>query len=141
MLTELVLKKVLVRGYAEEVELQSGKPDGRVFASDAVLPLLAATLYSLRGGPLIVVVPSEAAALADDIDRFIPGEAFHMAAAGPAGDWFKPYQESVGRRLKAARALRDGKVAVLGIEALLGCMPPNSPMDGRWRSGSAQSWT
>jgi transcription-repair coupling factor (superfamily II helicase) len=127
MLTELVLKKVLGSRYAEEVELQSGKPDGRVFASDAVLPLLAATLYSLRGGPLIVVVPSEAAALADDIDRFIPGEAFHMAAAGPAGDWFKPYQESVGRRLKAARALRDGKVAVLGIEALLGCMPAELP--------------
>ncbi|HEY5531364.1 MAG TPA: transcription-repair coupling factor [Candidatus Anoxymicrobiaceae bacterium] len=127
MLTELVLKKVLGSRYAEEVELQSRKPEGRVFASEAVLPLLASTLYSLRGGPLIVAVPGEAAALADDIDRFIPGEAFHMAAAGPAGDWFKPYQESVGRRLKAARALRDGKVAVLGIEALLGCMPADLP--------------
>ncbi|MHB8895241.1 MAG: transcription-repair coupling factor [Candidatus Geothermincolia bacterium] len=105
------------------VEAVQGGGEARISTSEALVPLLAAVLYRTVGGPLVVASATHAAALAADIDCFIPGEAFHLPGAGPGGDWLRPYDEAVGKRLKAARALSEGKVAVIGVEALVGGMP------------------
>jgi transcription-repair coupling factor (superfamily II helicase) len=101
----------------------SGEGEARVFTSEAMVPLLASVLYRLLDGPLVVAAPRDAASLAADIACFIPGQVFHLPGAGPGGDWLRPYDEAVGKRLKAARALTEGKVAVVGVEALVGGMP------------------
>ena len=123
---EAVLERVLEAGFtAEIVESLEKSGAGTVRAAEAVVPVLAAVVYQAMGGPLVVAVSGrgEAARIASDLDCFIPGEAFHVPGGGPSGDWFRPYDEVVGQRLKAARALRSGKVAVAGVEALVGGVP------------------
>jgi len=95
--------------------------------SEAMAPLLAATLYRILGGPMVVAVPRDSLLLAEEIDVFIPGEAQHLPGAGPGGEWLRPYDEAVGQRLKAARALRQGKLVVAGVEALAGGAPGTLP--------------
>lgn len=102
----------------------------RVSTTDVMVPLLAAAVYRSVGGPIVVASATRAAALADDIACFIPGEVFHLPGAGPGGDWLRPYDEAVGLRLKAASALSQGKVAVVGVEALVGGMP--RPLEEPW---------
>ncbi len=106
--------------------VESG-PGARVATTPVMVPLLAAVLYRALGGPLVVASAAGAATLAGDIDCFIPGEAFHLPGAGPGGDWLRPYDEVVGARLKAARALCQGNVAVVGVEALAGGVPQRLP--------------
>ena len=126
-IAEEILARVAGSPGAGAVAEQSRREGGRIAAAEALVPLLAATLFRERGGPVVVAVASGAAALAADIDLFIPGEAFHLPGAGPAGDWFRPYEDAAGRRLMAAKALKAGKLAVVGIEALAGGMPPQLP--------------
>ena len=99
----------------------------RITTSDAMVPLLAATLYRILGGPMVLAVPREAGGLAADMEALIPGEAQHLPGAGPGGDWLRPYDEAVGQRLKAARALRQGSLAVAGVEALASGLPGGLP--------------
>jgi hypothetical protein len=120
----MILEKALAWDRAREVSEHARKPgEARIFASEALVPLLAAVLFRNVVGPLVVAVARDAAALAADIQCFIPGECFHLPGGGPGGDWLRPYDEAVGQRLKAARALSQGKVAVVGVEALVGGMP------------------
>ena len=119
-----ILGKALEWKRAEDVARSvRARGEARVFTSEALVPLLAAVLYRTVGGPLIVAASKGAAALADDIRCFIPGDALHLPGAGPGGDWLRPYDEAVGQRLKAARALSEGKVVTVGVEALVGGMP------------------
>jgi len=108
---------------SDVVDAVRNAKEPRVFTSEALLPLLASAVYKMVGGPLVVASSTEAAALAADMNCFIPGEVFHLPGGGPGGDWLRPYDEAVGQRLKAARALSEGKVAVVGVEALLGGVP------------------
>lgn len=103
--------------------------DGAVFASAALLPLLAAVVYRRLGGPLVVAVRDEAGRLAGDLECFIPRETFHLPGGTLSGDWFRPYDEGVGRSLEAVSALHSGKVVVAGAEALLAGIPgaPREP--------------
>lgn len=123
----IVLERVLGSTLAEDAVEQSKRAGGRIFTPESLVPILVAALYRLRGGPIVVAASVEAGALASDINCFIPGEVFHLPGAGPAGDWFRPYEEAVGQRLKAARALQAGKVAVMGVEALVSGMPCELP--------------
>ena len=119
-----VLERALEWERSRDIAERARKPAGtRVFTSEALVPLLAAVLYRLVGGPLVVAVAKDSAELAADIECFIPGECFHLPGGGPGGDWLRPYDEAVGQRLKAAQALSTGKVAVVGVEALSGGMP------------------
>jgi len=123
-----ILERSLETGFSSSVARRFEAPGGgSIFAAEALVPLLAAVVYRLVGGPLLLAVSAEAAALSRDLDCFIHGEAFHLPAPGPAGDWFRPYDEGVGQRLRAARALRSGKVAVAGVEALLSGIPGGPP--------------
>ena len=124
-----VLEKTVVSTYSEEVAAQVKRPGGQVFTAKPMIPLLVAVLYRLCGRPLVVAVSGEAAATASDIENFAPGAVFHLPGPGPVGDWFHPYEEAVGRRHKAARNLRAGKMAVIGVEALLGGMPSELPRE------------
>jgi transcription-repair coupling factor (superfamily II helicase) len=125
---ELILEKAMEPAFSRGIARYLERP-GRasVHASESVLPLLAALVYRLGGGPLLVAYAGEAGRLAEDIDSFLPGESYHLPGGALSGDWFRPYDEAVGRRLKAARALEKGKVAVAGVEALLGGMPYELP--------------
>ncbi len=125
-ITQEVLERALASEEAEKAAGQA-RAGGRIFAAEAVLPLLAAVIFRTGGGPLVVAAPTGAAGLAADIECFIPGEVFHLPGSGPAGDRFRPYEDAVGRRLMAGRALRSGKVAVVGVEALAGGMPTELP--------------
>ncbi len=122
-----VLQRVLAAPPSEHVAAQAERHGGRVYTTEPMIALLVAVLHRLLGGPLVVTVSGEAAAMASDIDCFAPGEVFHLPGAGPGGDWFRPYEDAVGRRLKAARELRAGRVAVVGVEALVGGMPSALP--------------
>lgn len=123
-----ILHKALEAEFSEAVARYAKRPrEGAVFASEAVLPLLAAVVYKELGGPLVVAVRHEAGRLAGDLECFIPGDAFHLPGGALSGDWFRPYDEGVGRRLEAARALQSGKVVVAGVEALLGGVPGGLP--------------
>ena len=121
---EEILERALKADFSGAVVQALGGPGvGSIFASEALAPLLAAFAYRMLGGPMVLAVASDAAGMWADLERFVPGESFHLPAAGPSGDWFRPYDESVGRRLRAALALRSGKVAVAGVEAMLGGIP------------------
>ncbi len=128
-----ILDKTVASPRSEEAAAQVELPGGRVFTAKPMIPLLVAVLYRLCGRPLVVAVSGEAAALASDIGNFVPGEVFHLPSAGPVGDWFHPYEEAVGQRHKAARSLRAGKMAVVGVEALLGGCLRSCPGSGLWR--------
>ena len=123
-----ILERALETGFSTAVASGFEKPgDGSIFTAEAMVPVLAAVAYRVLGGPLLLAVPADAAGMSRDLDCFIPGEAFHLPAPGPAGDWFRPYDEGVGQRLKAARALSSGKVAVAGVEALIAGIPGGPP--------------
>lgn len=124
-----ILNRALGSGYAEQAAAEARREGGRISVSESLLPLLAAVVYAANGGPMVVAVGAGAPALAGDISCFSGGDAFHLPAAGPGGDWFRPSGESVGRRLKAGRALRAGKLAVVGVEALLEGLPGELPAD------------
>ena len=125
---EEILERVLKADFSGAVVQVLGGPGvASIFASEALAPLLAAFAYRMLGGPMVLAVASDAAGMWADLERFVPGESFHLPAAGPSGDWFRPYDESVGRRLRAALALRSGKVAVAGVEAMLGGIPGGLP--------------
>jgi hypothetical protein len=126
-IAELVLEKALAAPYSEQAAAQVDHPGGRGSTTEPMIGLMVAVLHKLRSGPLVVAVSREAAALAADIDCFAPGEVFHLPGAGPGGDWFRPYEDAVGQRLKAARELRAGNIAVMGVEALIGGMPSALP--------------
>jgi transcription-repair coupling factor (superfamily II helicase) len=126
-ISEIVLNRVLDSPHAQEVAEQSRRIGGHIFTAEAMTPLLVALLFRIRGGPIVVAVSGEAAALAADIECFIPGDVTHLPGAGPAGDWFRPYGEAVGMRFRAARSLKAGRVAVVGIEALAGGIPSDLP--------------
>jgi hypothetical protein len=125
--TGLILDKAVAWTRSREAAAQVELKGGRVFTAKPLTPLLVAVLYRLCAGPMVVAVSGEAAALASDIGSFVPGEVSHLPSAGPVGDWFHPYEEAVGQRHKAARSLRAGKIAVAGVEALLGGMPVELP--------------
>jgi hypothetical protein len=111
-------------------DLAGAGPGARLFTCEALVPLLAAAMYRLIGGPLLLAVAREAGALTSDVDRFVPGEAHHLPGSGPGGDWLRPYDEAAGQRLKAARALEEGKLVVIGVEALAGGLP--APLSKPW---------
>jgi len=123
-----ILSKTLDSDFAGEILKEVETPKGRaIMAAEAVLPLLAAAVYRLAGGPLLVALAGEAARLAEDIGAYLPGESYHLPGGTLSGEWFRPYDEAVGRRMKAARALERGGLAVVGVEALLGGMPSEMP--------------
>ncbi len=124
-----ILEKVLGSKYADEAAAAARREGGLISVGESLVPILVSAVYRSNGGPMVVAAGGQAAALAKDIDCFIPGEAFHLPGAGPGGDWFRPSGEAVGRRLKAARALRAGGLAVVGVEALIGGMPGELPAD------------
>jgi transcription-repair coupling factor (superfamily II helicase) len=112
---------------SEAADVVRATGPARIATSEAMVPLLAATLHRILGGPMVVAVPREAGGLSADIEAFIPGDAYHLPGGGPGGDWLRPYDEAVGQRLKAARALRQGRLAVAGVEALASGMPGALP--------------
>ena len=119
-----ILGEALEAEFAREVTRYARAPrDAAIHVSDAVLPLLAAVIHRGLGGPLVVAVRRDAGRLARDIDCFLTGDAFHLPGGALSGEWFRPYDEGVGRRLEAVRALQSGKVVVAGVEALLGGVP------------------
>ena len=123
-----ILERVLDSRYARAIsERLEGDPETGIASTGALVPLLAAFLYRAIGGPLVVAVPAGAPEMSSDIGCFVPGEVFHLPGPGAAGDWFKPYDEAVGRRLEADRALRSGKIAVVGVEAIVGGVPGELP--------------
>ena len=93
----------------EAADVVRGSGPARIATGEAMVPLLAATLYRILGGPIVVAVPREAGALAADIEAFIHGDAFHLPGGGPGGDWLRPYDEAVGKRLKLRFAPEGGK--------------------------------
>ena len=124
---EILERALEARLSSAVVERFTGSGEGSVFTAEALVPLLCAAVHRTISGALLLAVASDAAGMAADLDCFIPGQAFHLPAPGPAGDWFRPYDEGVGQRLRAARALRSGKVAVAGAEALLSGIPGGPP--------------
>ncbi|MBU4239882.1 MAG: transcription-repair coupling factor [Actinobacteria bacterium] len=127
-IAQTILERVLASDYARSIAERLESPgEVRIAASNALVPLLAAFLYRAIGGPLVVAVPADAPEMASDISCFVPGEAFHLPGPGAAGDWFRPYDETGGRRLKAARALRSGKIVIAGVEAIVGGVPGELP--------------
>lgn len=122
---ELTLERDFASRAAEAVEERNG-----IAVSEAATGLLAAVAYRSVGGPMLLAVAAEPGRIADDLSCFLPGEIFHMPAGPLSGDFFRPYDEAVGPRLKAARALRSGKMVVAGVEALLGGMP--GELSGPW---------
>jgi len=129
-ITENPLKTALERALAEgagDELVRAVRARKDITASEAVLPLMVAVAYRSMGGPLLVAAPTEAERLADDIDAFLPGEVFNMPGGALSGDWFRPYDECVGDRMKAARALRSGGLVVAGPEALMGGLPGEMP--------------
>jgi len=127
-IAQTILERVLDSRHARSItgRLESD-PETGVASTGALVPLLAAFLYRAIGGPLVVAVPAGAPEMSSDIGCFVPGEVFHLPGPGAAGDWFRPYDEAVGRRLEAARALRSGKIAVVGVEAIVGGVPGELP--------------
>ena len=123
-----ILKRVLTSKAAGAISERLEDPgETRLAATDAVVPLLLAFLYRTMGGPMVVAVTGEAPEVAGDTDCFIPGDVLHLPGPGAAGDWFRPYDEAVGQRLKAARALGEGGIVVAGVEALVGGLPGELP--------------
>ena len=120
------LEKALSEGPGDNLEsaIRSGRT---VLAAAAVLPLLAAVAYRSVACPLVVATPQDAARLADDIGAFLGDDVFHLPGGALSGDWFRPYDESAGQRMKAARALKRGKLIVAGPEALMGGLPGTLP--------------
>jgi transcription-repair coupling factor (superfamily II helicase) len=126
-IADSILRKTVTWTRSVEAAAQADLPSGRVFTTKPMIPLLVAVLFKLCARPLVVAVSGEATALVSDIGNFAPDEVFHLPSAGPTGDWFHPYEETVGQRHKAARSLRAGKIVVVGVEALLGGMPAELP--------------
>jgi transcription-repair coupling factor (superfamily II helicase) len=123
-----ILERILGADFSAAVSSRFEESGGgSIFTAEAMVPLLAAVVYRMLGGPLLLAVAADASGMARDLDCLIPGESFHLPAPGPAGDWFRPYDDGVGQRLKAARALRSGKVAVAGVEALIAGIPGAPP--------------
>jgi transcription-repair coupling factor (superfamily II helicase) len=123
-----ILERTIGSGISADLLSQlKGKGEGSIFTVEATVPLLVAAAYRMLGGPLLLAVVADAAGMSRDLDCFIPGEPLHLPAPGPAGDWFRPYDEGVGQRLKAARALRSGKIAVAEVEALIAGIPDGPP--------------
>jgi transcription-repair coupling factor (superfamily II helicase) len=123
-----ILARVLGSPATKTIERASLEPGEAGFHTpESVLPLACSAAYRLLGGPMVVAVSDEPGELAEDISCFLPGEVFHLPGPGAAGDWFRPYDEAVGRRLEAARALRRGGMVVAGIQALLGGVPGELP--------------
>ncbi|MFH1149779.1 MAG: transcription-repair coupling factor [Actinomycetota bacterium] len=110
--------------------IEAARSASALAASPALVPLLCAVLYRALGGPMVVAVSSRASELAGDISLFLPGEAMHMPGPGPGGEWFRPHDEAEGMRLKAARALAEGGMVVVGVGALLAGLP--APLPEPW---------
>jgi len=127
-----ILGRVLSSGYSRSIAERLAKSPGgeSIAATEAMVPLLAAFLYRVIGGPVVVAVSGGAHEVANDIGFFVPGEVFHLPGPGVGVNRFKPYDEVVGRRLEAARKLRAGKIAVAGVEAIVGGVPAELP--GPW---------
>ncbi|MBM3791957.1 MAG: hypothetical protein FJW35_16620, partial [Acidobacteria bacterium] len=127
-LLEEILGEVAGHPPAREVlESARGRTETRISVCEAAVPLMAAAAYRILGGPLVLAVPTDAARTAGDVAAFLPGEAFHLPGGALAGEWFRPSDETVGQRFRAAGALAAGQVVIAGVEALLGGVPSALP--------------
>lgn len=123
-----IMEKVAGSGFAGalgEITL-SPLPPG-IYCPPVGLPLLAATIYLLTGGPLVVAAPGDTGRLAADIEFFLPGKCFHLPGQVHLKGWSWSDMELAGRSLEAGQALYSGDIVVAGVEALLGGPPPRMP--------------
>ncbi|MDD5748802.1 MAG: transcription-repair coupling factor [Actinomycetota bacterium] len=125
-----IVDRAEARGLAQEISEIFGRPEAPgIFCNRSLLPLLAAIVYRTFGGPLVFATASKAEELASDIELFLPGDTFFIPGAGPGRKIFSPCEDTEGERLRAAKALESGKVAVIGIDALIDRPPPVLPDD------------
>lgn len=121
--TTEILDRLLSSSIAGEISSvlrDKGRP---IHLFEGALPLVVSIIYRLNGGPIVVAVPGRDGEITRDISVFTGGEAFNMPPAEHGRAWFGKDGEPAGPRLKAAAALRQGKIIVAGPEALLGEMP------------------
>ena len=102
------------------------KSESGLYCHRALLPLLVTVIYRILPRPLVVAAPDETEELYWDVAEFMPEDAFILPGAGPQ-DVFHPPCDTSGERLKAARAWRQGKVIVVGVDSIAEELPPDLP--------------
>ena len=125
-MVEELISRILGSPCGEILDAVLSGTEAAVRSSRPVVPVLVASLYRLAGGPLLVASPREPEGLASDLECFIPGEVYYLPDPGPRMDGFRPFDDAAGMRMRAARALSLGMVAVCGPGALAQGPPPGS---------------
>ncbi|MBN1289189.1 MAG: transcription-repair coupling factor [Actinobacteria bacterium] len=122
-----ILGKFLKSEIAEGIAGIAAAGEGDIYVAPALSGLAVSLIHRISPGPMVVFVDGSVRDFADETGYYASGELFHLPGKGPSGDLFRPYDEAVGKRIRAAQALRKGKVVVAGVEVMMEGLPGLPP--------------